>query len=93
MDLLLAGDDIVVIITDLLSLIVEDLAAEKLVFKWTWNNCIEIEVAVHIGRDQTVVALEELADLDLGETTFGNRAQRSLLFLILVILNVDITII
>ena len=51
MDLLLAGDDIVVIITDLLSLIVEDLAAEKLVFKWTWNNCIEIEVAVHIGGD------------------------------------------
>ena len=93
MDLLLAGDDIVVIITDLLSLIVEDLAAKELVFEWTWNNCIEIEVAVHIGGDQTVVALEELADLDLGETTFGNRAQRSLLFLILVILNVDITII
>ena len=74
MDLLLAGDDIVVIITDLLSLIVEDLAAEELVFEWTWNNCIEIEVAVHIRGDQTIVALEELADLNLGETTFGNRA-------------------
>jgi len=52
---------------DLLSHILVSLAAKQLVLEWTRNYCIEVQIAFHIGRDQTVVSLDELADLDFRE--------------------------
>ena len=60
--------------SDLLKLVMESLAAQKLVFKWTRNDGVEVKVAIHIGGDETVVALEELAYFDFGQVTFVERA-------------------
>ena len=59
---------------NLLKLVMESLATQKLVFKWTRNDGVEVKVAIHIGRDETVVALEEFADFDFGQVTFVVRA-------------------
>lgn len=45
----------------------ESLTDQELVFKWTRNYCIEVQVAIHVRRDETVMSLEKFADLDLGE--------------------------
>lgn len=53
--------------TNLLQLVVETLTTEKLVLERTGRHCVEVQVAIHVGRDEAVVRFEELADLDLGQ--------------------------
>jgi len=78
---------------DLLSFIVEDLATKQLILEWTGHYRVEVQVAIHIGRDKTVVALDELADLDFRKRSLVIGAKCTFLFLILMVLNVDVTII
>ena len=78
---------------DLLSFVVEDLATKQLILEWTRHYRIEVKVTIHIGRDKTVVALDELADLDFRKRSLVIGAKCTFLFLILMVLNVDVTIV
>ena len=51
MNRLLTGNNIIVLVADLFSFIVENFATEKLILEWARNNSIKIQVAIHVSRD------------------------------------------
>ena len=64
-------------VPDLLLFIVKDLPAEQVVFVRAGHDSIEVKIAVHVSRNDTVVAFEELANLYLGEVTFSEGSKRT----------------
>ena len=89
----LSANNIVILIFDLLFFIEEKLSCEELIFEWTWNDSVEIQITIHVSRDERVVTLEEFADLDLWESCVAIWTQSSFLLLILMVVNGHITIV
>ena len=61
----------------------------------TRHDCVEIKVPIHVSRDETIMRLEELANLDFwkGFITIVEGDKHAFCFLILVILDVHCSII
>ena len=81
---------------DLFLFVVEALSKQDVVvFEWAWHNSVEVKVTIHVSRNETVVRLQELANLHLWKRFVavieGNKHALSLL--ILMILDADCTII
>ena len=83
----LSANNIVILIFDLLFFIEEKFSREEQIFEWTWNDSVEIQITIHVSRDERVVTLEEFADLDLWERCVAVWTQSSFLLLILMVMN------
>lgn len=74
-------------------MIQKSLPHQELILEGTGGDRVEVQIAVHVSRDQAIVAGQKLDDLDFGKAPVSERAKRTLLLLVLVIVQRHIPIV